>query len=273
MNNQLAIREEVNFEAILKDVEVMQNMCANLMKTKHYQTMGEAGLFAIVQKAKSLNIHPLEALNGGLYFVQGKVGMSSEMMASLIRQQGHSIVKDPRSDNSICILNGKRADNGDTWTVSFSLEDAKRAGLLKNLYDKYPGVMLYNRAMSMLARQLFPDVIKGAGYTHDELVEIKNNNNSNNFNHVEPAKLITVVETINEDQTSELIQILSECDEDYVESVMKFIRKPPVSVNKLSDLPASLFDRVKSAAIKKRDEARERELESIETQQVAMGEE
>jgi len=265
--NQLTVKEDINFDAILKDVEVMQNMCANLMKTKHYQTMGEAGLFAIVQKAKSLNIHPLEALNGGLYFVQGKVGMSSEMMASLIRQQGHSIVKDPRSDNSICILNGKRADNGDTWTVSFSLEDAKRAGLLKNLYDKYPGVMLYNRAMSMLARQLFPDVIKGAGYTHDELVEIKNNNMSA-ASFVETPKK----ETISEEQAIELNQILADCDIDYQRSVMKFIKEPPIAINDLKDLPSAFYERLKNAALLKRQQAQEKELELIENQQMAVGE-
>ena len=160
MNNQLTIREEMSFDLILKDVESMQNMCASLLKTKHYQQMGEAGLFAIVQKAKSLNLNPIEALNGGLYFVQGKVGMTAELMNSLIRQAGHSITKDPKSNETICILHGKRINNGDIWTVSFSIEDARRAGLLKNMYDKYPSIMLYNRAMSMLARQLFPDVIK-----------------------------------------------------------------------------------------------------------------
>lgn len=152
-----------------------QKICETLMKTPHYQRMGQEGIFAIVAKARSLKIDPLDALNGGLYFVQGKVGMSTEMMASLIRQAGHSITKDPKSNNTTCILHGKRSDSGDTWTVSFSLDDAKRAGLLKNMYEKYPGIMLYNRAMSMLARQLFPDVIKGAGYTYDELKEIAQN--------------------------------------------------------------------------------------------------
>lgn len=175
MNSQIAVKEE-NMDYMIKEIQEMQNMCAQLMKTKHYQAMGEAGMFAIIQKAKSLNINALEALNGGLYYVQGKVGMSSEMMASLIRQKSHSIIKDPKSDSTVCILHGKRADNGDTWTITFSMDDARRAGLAKNMYEKYPAIMLYNRAMSMLARQLFPDVIKGAGYTMDELKEIKENN-------------------------------------------------------------------------------------------------
>lgn len=266
MNNQIAIKEEVNFDVMLKDVETMQKMCSALMKTKHYQAMGESGLFAIVQKAKSLNLNPLEALNGGLYFVQGRVGMSSEMMASLIRQSGHSIIKDPKSDNTNCILHGKRADNGDTWTVNFSMDDARRAGLAKNMYDKYPAVMLYNRAMSMLARQLFPDIIKGAGYTKEELHEIENNTlppkNSHKMIEMQeaPMQMISVeqaqeIEVISSEQAQELVDILGDCDQEYQEAVLSFIKKKPINAETLFDLPVLYYHRVKTAALKKQAEA------------------
>lgn len=263
MSTQLAIREEVNFDVVLRDVETMQKMCASLMKTKHYQAMGESGIFAIVQKAKSLNVHPLEALNGGLYYVQGKVGMSSEMMASLIRQAGHSIVKDAKSDNSLCILHGRRSDNNDTWTISFSMEDAKRAGLAKNMYEKYPGIMLYNRAMSMLARQLFPDVIKGAGYTREELMEIKPN--------VPQVVEETAPEIISQKEGDELIEILDECESEYQNQVLNFIKRSPINAETIYQLPSNLFDKVKSAALKKRDEARKKLEESVvEFEQTAL---
>ncbi len=255
--NQIAIREEDSFELTLRSVESMQRMCAALLKTKHYQVLGEAGIFAVCQKAKSLNIDPLEALNGGLYYLNGKVGMSSEMMASLIRQRGHSIIKDAKSDNSVCILHGRRADNGDTWAVTFSMEDAKRAGLARNMYDKYPGVMLYNRAMSMLARQLFPDVIKGAGYTQEELMEIK-------CAPVQRVEEPAVVEVISKKQAEELEEVLQECEEEYQRSVMDFIRRPPINVSQLHDLPAHIYDRVMNAAIKKREEARAKEKIAID---------
>lgn len=249
MTTTLIVREDVNLDTILRDVESMQKMCTSLMKTKHYQTMGEAGIFAIVQKAKSLNINPLEALNGGLYYVQGKVGMSSEMMSSLIRQSGHSIVKDSKSDNTVCILHGKRSDNGDTWTITFSMEDAKRAGLAKNMYDKYPSIMLYNRAMSMLARQLFPDVIKGAAYTQEELKEISD----------KPMQIVqneNPPEFITETQVDDLLEILDSCDAEYQRQVIAFIKKPPVNAETLYQLPVALYERLRTAAIKKRDEAK-----------------
>jgi|SRR5208282_1891691 hypothetical protein len=168
MSKELIVKEE-NFD-LLADIELMQSAAKKLMQTKHYQAMGEAGIFAIIQKAKSLKINPIDALNGGLYFTQGKVGMSAEMMNTLIRIHGHSIQKDSRSNDQICILIGKRADNGDTWITSFSIDDAKRAGIYneKTPWGKYPPNMCFNRALSNLARQLFPDVIKGC-YEIDEL--------------------------------------------------------------------------------------------------------
>lgn len=168
MSNELA---KYDHKAALQDLNEIQEMTKALMQTKHYQKMGDVGVFAIVQKAKALNVGPLEALNGGLYFVQGKVEMSSQMMTQLIRRAGHSISKDPKSDDIICILHGKRKDNGDTWTESFSMKDAERAGLLKNpTWKSYPRDMMFNRALSRLARQLFPDVIHGC-YVENELRE------------------------------------------------------------------------------------------------------
>lgn len=264
MNNQVVIKEEVNFDVVIKDVETMQKMCTALMKTKHYQSMGESGLFAIVQKAKSLNLNPLEALNGGLYFVQGRVGMSSEMMASLIRQSGHSIIKDPKSDNTICILHGKRADNGDTWTVSFSMDDARRAGLAKNMYDKYPGIMIYNRAMSMLARQLFPDIIKGAGYTKEELHEIENNIPTSS--HKSTSKMIEIQEVpgevISKEQSQNLQDIIDECSNDYKDSIDKFLIDSYGS-NCLSNLEKKHYERMKKSSLQKRDEYFEKQKEQF----------
>ena len=146
-----------------------KQLCEMLMKTSHYSKMGQEGIFAVVEAAKSLDVDPRQALGGGLYYVKGKVEMSSRMMNALIRSKKHSITRDKRSDEKICILHGKRADNGDTWTESFSLEDASRAGLLgNNVWKIYPKDMLFARALSRLARQLFPDVI-GNCYVEGEI--------------------------------------------------------------------------------------------------------
>jgi hypothetical protein len=165
--NEMMKKEENNTVAAVH--ETMQ-ICKMLMETSHYKKMGQEGIFAIVQKAKSIGVDPLDALNGGFYFVQGKVELTATMMNDLIRRKGHSITKDKKSDEKVCILHGKRKDNGDTWSESFSIEDAKLAGIYRNQWLKYPKDMLFARALSRLARQLFPDVIKGC-YVDGEITQ------------------------------------------------------------------------------------------------------
>lgn len=257
------VTQEDNFTDLLGDIDMMKKQVKALLETKHYQAMGEAGIFALLQKAKSLGIHPLEALNGGLYFVQGKVGMSTETMASLIRQKGHSIIKDAKSNNDICILHGKRSDNGDTWTVSFSMGDAQKAGLAKNMYDKYPAIMLYNRAMSTLARQLFPDIIKGAGYTMDELTEIA----SNKFRapsidvQVDDIKVDpSIYVKISKEQGDELVEIMKYCDQEEVKKWLDYIKAPPFNALDVYGLPVSMYDRFKKKALANREEQVQKEM-------------
>lgn len=162
-----------NFAKQLAELEQIQNLCKKLLNTPHYKNIGEAGIHAIISRAKALGIHPFEALNGGFHCINGKVGMSTEMMAALVRRQGHSVTKDPKSTSECVILIGKRKDTGDTWTSKFDKQDALNAGLWNTAtWKKYPETMLYNRAMSQLFRQLFPDISLGAGYVEDELNEI-----------------------------------------------------------------------------------------------------
>lgn len=259
---------DISIENALVSIDKMQDMCKKLMATKHYSRMGEEGVFAIIQKAKSLGLDPIDALGGSLFYIQGKVGMSSETMASLIRQAGHSVVKDQKSDNSICILHGKRKDNGDTWTCVFSMDDAKRAGLAKGMYDKYPAVMLYNRCMSMLARQLFPDVIKGSGYTLDELKEIakvEEYNPKAEQQTIEiPASAFMVTKPeapaskpeVKKPTAEEIIalsEILEQCDPDFVAGKMKAIKKSFGSED-LNDINIATYIRLLDLAMKNKQE-------------------
>lgn len=264
MSTQLTNYQEIDS---LTDISNTQKLCSMLLKTKHYQKMGEEGIFAIVTKAKSIGIDPIEALNGSFYFVSGRVGMSTEMMASLIRQKGHSITKDAKSNNDICILHGRRGDTGDTWTISFSMDDARKAGLAKNMYEKYPGTMLYNRAMSTLARQLFPDIIRGAGYTFDELKEISRNDSPQISREEKDTE--DVVEMISEIQAKELRDIFERCDPAYVTQVMTHLKRSGSSIEHIENIPAQLFERIKLAAIKKASEYYEKISEEAEVEEVA----
>ncbi len=243
------VKEEFCFDAVLRDVQNMQNLCKQLMQTKHYAAIGEAGIFAVIQKAKSLNMNPLDALNGGIYYVNGKTELSSNSMNYLIRAAGHSIVKDAKSDKTCCILHGKRKDNGDTWAAQFSIEDAKKAGIYKNTWDKYPEDMLFARALSRLARQLFPDVLKGA-YTEGEVRD----GVIDNPRSTTPMKVAEAVEVISKEKSSDLMDLLKKCDNEYIDKLYSFLSKPEYGIETISDLPVSMYERVKAGIIKNVEE-------------------
>ncbi|MDP4120531.1 MAG: hypothetical protein Q8876_05695 [Bacillota bacterium] len=119
----------------------------------------EHKIFMVLLSAREMGVKPMEALNGGLWNIQGKIEVSARLMSSMIRKQGHSI-RTIEHDSKICILEGKRKDNGDTMRAQFSWDDAIKAGLAgRETWKKFAEDMLYNRALSRLARRLFADVV------------------------------------------------------------------------------------------------------------------
>lgn len=237
-----------DFTSQLAELDKIRDTCAKLLQTKHYNSIGEAGIHAIMARAKALGIHPFEALNGGFYCINGRVGMSTEMMSALIRQRGHSVTKDPKSNNECVILHGKRSDNGDTWTCSFSRADAESAGLWNGpTWKKYPGVMLYNRCMSMLFRQLFSDLSLGAGYVEDELKEIEKTGDYARSLPESPVEIISNPEEKgpSRDDANLLNMVLKKCSPEYKKSVEETIISTFGSIGKM---PISEFQKTLSDA-------------------------
>lgn len=250
-----------NEDDSIRELEKTQHMVSILMKTPHYARLGDVGVFTIVTKAKAIGLDPIDALNGAMYYVQGKTELTSQTMNYLIRAAGHSITKDDRSNSSICILKGRRADNGDTWTASFSIEDAKRAGIYRNQWDKYPDDMLFARAISRLARQLFPDVIKGC-YVQGEIADaqpfdtpaIKHDNTKIhpielNVTTSVPTKEIEFVH-VSKEQADELMDIIKETSTEYQEKVNNLLAMG--NLPSLYQLPLETYERLKKKALEER---------------------
>lgn len=126
-----------------------------------------ADLFACVLLGRQLGIGDMHALRS-IYVVDGKASISAELMVTLTRQRGHSITADYGEGR--VTVKGKRADNGDEMSVTWTKSMAERAGLAgKDNWKRYPEAMLWARAVSQLCRMLFPDVLSGMSYTPDEV--------------------------------------------------------------------------------------------------------
>jgi len=121
------------------------------------------------------------------HVIEGTPTMKPEIMLALVRRAGHSVKGEATPKGST--VTGTRADNGDTLTVSFTLESAEQAGLCeirdgkpyarsskggKLPWEQYPEDMMWARCLSKLCRRLFSDVVLGAGYTAEELGGVVN---------------------------------------------------------------------------------------------------
>lgn len=130
---------------------------------------GEPGILSIMLMARELGIMPMQAIMGGMSVIMGKVELSPRLMNSMIRKAGHrlSIVE---STDTVCEILGVRHDTGDEYKCRYTIEDAKKAGLIKSGggWDKYASDMLFARCLSRLARRLFTDVISSA-YAEGEI--------------------------------------------------------------------------------------------------------
>lgn len=152
------------------EMMVFHTMAEHAVSSKMYKGIGEkAGVMMIMLSARELGIPPMQALNGGINIIQGKVEISARMMSALIRKAGHQlVVKECTSTH--CVLVGKRCDTGEVQSSSFSVAEAQLAGLVKpgGGWIKWPKDMCFARALSRIARQLFSDVI-GMGYVEGEI--------------------------------------------------------------------------------------------------------
>jgi hypothetical protein len=102
------------------------------------------------------------------HIIEGQPSLKPEIMLALVRRAGHSVQGTTGTDGAT--VTGKRRDTGDSMTVAYTLEDARRANLLnKSVWKQYPASMCWARALSQLCRMLFPDVVLGVGYTPEEL--------------------------------------------------------------------------------------------------------
>jgi|GEM_PF-2498356 len=122
----------------------------------------------LIMKAKELNMPPLEAISH-LYVVNQKVAIDSSGMLALILRSGLAKKIQFGGDSTSAWCEMERKDAVISFKYTFTIEDAKRAGLLsKESWQKYTKELLVARAISGCARKVFPDVVGGL-YTVEEL--------------------------------------------------------------------------------------------------------
>jgi hypothetical protein len=129
----------------------------------------EQAAAAIIQKGRELGVPPMHALCS-IVVIQGKPTANAELMLALIyRDHGDEAFRFVETTAERCTAEYRRRGGKEAGTFTFTLEEAKLAGLFKNeVWNKYPAAMLRARTISAVARMAFPDTIGGM-YTPEEV--------------------------------------------------------------------------------------------------------
>ena len=113
---------------------------------------------------RGLGLSPYDAMNG-LHLIQGKPVVASNTMAAAIKRSGRYDYRAVTTDDACSItffdLRQKDEDGNPATigTTSFTMADAKRAGLNGQNWKKYPRAMLFARAISAGYREHCPDAL------------------------------------------------------------------------------------------------------------------
>ena len=169
-NNQVALRP--SFMPSVEEFSQISSLCQTLATAPHYSKLGGGGVLAIWLTAREMGLPPMLCLNGGMYTFSGAVSLSSHLINMLIEYAGHRVDVIELSDK-ICTLEFIRGDRkeseGKRYRHSFSIEDARVAGLLgKDNWRKFPKPMLYSRCLSGGGKIHMPSVLMGV-YAHGEV--------------------------------------------------------------------------------------------------------
>lgn len=152
---------------------------SKLVGTEKNPVTAEQALFLIL-KGYELGITPLQSL-AEIHLINGKPGLSVQLMIGLANRSGMLLHLDmPDATDAYAAkkatVTGVRRDRPDSpVSMTFSMDDAKAANLLGNpIWQRYPGQMLVNRAMSMVLRRLIPEALSGM-YLAEELENTADN--------------------------------------------------------------------------------------------------
>ncbi len=171
----------------MSNITVTNNQLSLIPAPQEFQTMKELSAMAfksgllpsgiksaeaamiIMLKGRELGIPAMQAFSH-IHIINGKPTMSAELMLTQIYKcLPKAIINFVISDDKICKIEAQRP-NGNKTEWAFTIDEAKKAELLtKEPWRKYTSAMLRARAITIMARAIFPDCLNGVSYTAEEL--------------------------------------------------------------------------------------------------------
>lgn len=117
----------------------------------------------IAMLGMEMGMQPLHALRS-LHIMDGKPVLGSEALVALVHKSGRcKYFRCAESTTEKAVFETMALGDPQPTTMTFTIEDAKRAGLAgRGPWQKYPQAMLRARCAMALARAHYPDAVMGA---------------------------------------------------------------------------------------------------------------
>jgi len=117
-------------------------------------------VLVILLYGQELGLAPMQAIQS-IDVMKGRPSLRANLWVALTRKAGHKVRVVEETPTS-CTVQVTRHDDPEPHIVTYTLEDAKIAGLLSNSnYTKNPKAMLYARAASTCCRRACSEVAMG----------------------------------------------------------------------------------------------------------------
>lgn len=158
--NALAVRRVQSLEP--QTVDEARELTREAVASRLYQVTSPESALMIVLTGRDLGLSLTQSLRS-VYVVNGKPVISSDAMVAAIRKSGLCATwRVVESTINSCTIETRRVEEEQPESETFTLDDAKRAGLdRKEVWRAWPKEMLRHRCAAALARRVYPDVILG----------------------------------------------------------------------------------------------------------------
>ena len=196
-----AISNGVSIRSI-DDVSRMSKMFAASGFFADCRDAAQAGVK--IMAGQEIGVPPFAAMNG-IHIISGKAAVGSGIMAGKLKGSSKYNYRIKTHTSVLCELEVYELIDGKMQSIgisSFSIDDAKRAGVGEKNLGKFPRNMLFARAISNAIRFYAPDLFLGGGavYTPEELGATVNDDGEIievEDVRVEPRKTITPKAALN----------------------------------------------------------------------------
>lgn len=139
-----------------------------MVKSGFFQDTRDAAQAIVKMLAGAeLGFGPIASMQG-VYIVKGRVTLAANLVGAAIQRSNKYRYRVTRLDNEACALTFYSGGN-EIGESTFTMDDAKAAGIASDTYRKFPRNMLFSRALTNGARWYCPEVFNGPVYTPDEL--------------------------------------------------------------------------------------------------------